>query len=246
MEPVLKPLVYQEPLRLVERHRERGEPVYIVSAALQEVVEAMAARAGLRRRARHDLRGGGRRLHGPLRSRLPRRAQGGRVRELAASRATTSPHRPRTPTATPTCRSSRPSATRSRSTPTAGCGASPPSAAGRCSGSTSRRSSRARLAIHPTADGDPARPRRGRRRLGRSAACSRLNADRGARLLRRRRRHALPPLPRRRGARQARPRPRAHPLARDAARPRARRAPEASSSRSPASSAGRAAARSAT
>ena len=46
LEPVLRPLVYEEPLRLVERHRERGEPSYIVSAALQEVVEAMAADLG--------------------------------------------------------------------------------------------------------------------------------------------------------------------------------------------------------
>jgi HAD superfamily hydrolase (TIGR01490 family) len=43
LEPVLKPLVYAEPLRLVERHRERGEPAYIVSAALQEIVDALAA-----------------------------------------------------------------------------------------------------------------------------------------------------------------------------------------------------------
>ena len=43
MEPVLKPLVYAEPLELVEQHRERGERVYIVSAALQEIVEALAA-----------------------------------------------------------------------------------------------------------------------------------------------------------------------------------------------------------
>ena len=42
LEPVLRPLVYDEPLDLVERHRERGEPSFIVSAALQEVVEAMA------------------------------------------------------------------------------------------------------------------------------------------------------------------------------------------------------------
>jgi HAD superfamily hydrolase (TIGR01490 family) len=42
LEPVLKPLVYGEPLRLLERHRERGEPAYIVSAALQEVVDAVA------------------------------------------------------------------------------------------------------------------------------------------------------------------------------------------------------------
>ncbi len=46
MEPVLRPLVYAEPLRLVERHRERGEGVYIVSATLQEIVEAIAADLG--------------------------------------------------------------------------------------------------------------------------------------------------------------------------------------------------------
>lgn len=46
MEPVLKPLVYQEPLHLLARHRERGEPVYIVSATLQEIVEEVAAELG--------------------------------------------------------------------------------------------------------------------------------------------------------------------------------------------------------
>jgi len=42
MEPILKPLVYQEPLHLATRHRERGEPVYIVSATLQEIVDELA------------------------------------------------------------------------------------------------------------------------------------------------------------------------------------------------------------
>ena len=42
MEPVLRPLVYAEPLRLVEEHHERGERVYIVSATLQEIVQAIA------------------------------------------------------------------------------------------------------------------------------------------------------------------------------------------------------------
>jgi len=42
MEPVLRPLVYDEPLRLVQRHREHGERVYIVSATLQEIVERIA------------------------------------------------------------------------------------------------------------------------------------------------------------------------------------------------------------
>ena len=46
MEPILKPLVYQEPLQLAARHRERGEPVYIVSATLQEIVEELARELG--------------------------------------------------------------------------------------------------------------------------------------------------------------------------------------------------------
>jgi HAD superfamily hydrolase (TIGR01490 family) len=46
MEPVLRPLVYDEPLRLVQRHRERGEQVYIVSATLQEIVEHIAVDLG--------------------------------------------------------------------------------------------------------------------------------------------------------------------------------------------------------
>jgi HAD superfamily hydrolase (TIGR01490 family) len=46
LEPVLRPLVYAEPLRLVEQHRSRGESVYIVSATLQEIVEAIAEDLG--------------------------------------------------------------------------------------------------------------------------------------------------------------------------------------------------------
>ena len=46
MEPVLRPLVYAEPLRLVEQHRERGERVFVVSASLQEIVEAIADELG--------------------------------------------------------------------------------------------------------------------------------------------------------------------------------------------------------
>jgi len=42
LEPVLRPLVFAEPLRLVEQHRERGERVYVVSATLQEIVEGIA------------------------------------------------------------------------------------------------------------------------------------------------------------------------------------------------------------
>jgi HAD superfamily hydrolase (TIGR01490 family) len=46
MEPVLKPLVFAEPLELARGHRERGEPVYVVSATLQEIVEEVASELG--------------------------------------------------------------------------------------------------------------------------------------------------------------------------------------------------------
>jgi HAD superfamily hydrolase (TIGR01490 family) len=46
-EPVLRPLVYREAVDLARTHAERGEPVYIVSAALQEVVETIARKLGL-------------------------------------------------------------------------------------------------------------------------------------------------------------------------------------------------------
>jgi HAD superfamily hydrolase (TIGR01490 family) len=46
MEPVLRPLVYAEPLQLVKQHHERGEKVYIVSATLQEIVDAIAEDLG--------------------------------------------------------------------------------------------------------------------------------------------------------------------------------------------------------
>jgi len=46
MEPVLRPLVYAEPLELLQQHRDRGEYVYIVSATLQEIVEHIAEDLG--------------------------------------------------------------------------------------------------------------------------------------------------------------------------------------------------------
>jgi HAD superfamily hydrolase (TIGR01490 family) len=46
MEPVLRPLVYAEPLDLVQQHRARGERVYIVSATLQEIVQQIATDLG--------------------------------------------------------------------------------------------------------------------------------------------------------------------------------------------------------
>jgi HAD superfamily hydrolase (TIGR01490 family) len=44
--PVLRPLVYKEAVVLAEAHMAEGEPVYVVSAALQEVVEEVASRLG--------------------------------------------------------------------------------------------------------------------------------------------------------------------------------------------------------
>jgi HAD superfamily hydrolase (TIGR01490 family) len=46
LEHVLRPLVYGEPLRLVEEHRARDEPTYIVSASLQEIVDVVARDLG--------------------------------------------------------------------------------------------------------------------------------------------------------------------------------------------------------
>jgi HAD superfamily hydrolase (TIGR01490 family) len=45
-EPVLKPLVYREALELASGHADRGERVYVASAALQEVVEEVSSRLG--------------------------------------------------------------------------------------------------------------------------------------------------------------------------------------------------------
>ena len=42
MEDVLRPLLYAEPVALLEQHRENGDRVYIVSASLQEIVQHIA------------------------------------------------------------------------------------------------------------------------------------------------------------------------------------------------------------
>jgi HAD superfamily hydrolase (TIGR01490 family) len=47
MERVLRPLVYQESLERARRHHERGEPVYIISASLQQIVERVSNDLGL-------------------------------------------------------------------------------------------------------------------------------------------------------------------------------------------------------
>ena len=46
LEPVLKPLVYRDALAVVGVHGGRGEPVYVVSATLQEIVDELARDLG--------------------------------------------------------------------------------------------------------------------------------------------------------------------------------------------------------
>jgi HAD superfamily hydrolase (TIGR01490 family) len=47
MGSAFRPHVYRDALDLVERHRERGERSFVVSAALQEIVDALVAELGL-------------------------------------------------------------------------------------------------------------------------------------------------------------------------------------------------------
>jgi HAD superfamily hydrolase (TIGR01490 family) len=47
MDSAFRPHVYRDALDLVERHRERGERSFIVSAALQEIVDALVRELGL-------------------------------------------------------------------------------------------------------------------------------------------------------------------------------------------------------
>lgn len=47
VDTAFKPHVYRDALDLVARHRERGERSFIVSAALQEIVDALVSELGL-------------------------------------------------------------------------------------------------------------------------------------------------------------------------------------------------------
>ena len=134
MEPVLKPLLAPEVVDAAHGYRAQGHRVYIVSTALQEIVDAIVADLGLDGGIGTvcevvDGRYTGRALR-PLHG----EGEGGGARRARrrASRSI-SPPRPRTPTATPTCRSSRRSAIPSSSIRTVRCGRSRASAAGRCS-----------------------------------------------------------------------------------------------------------------
>jgi HAD superfamily hydrolase (TIGR01490 family) len=46
-EPILQPALYREALELVADHRARGEPVFVVSGALQEVTDVFASKLRL-------------------------------------------------------------------------------------------------------------------------------------------------------------------------------------------------------
>src|SRR5207248_947267 len=122
MEPVLRPLVYAEPLRLVEHHRERGERVFAVSATLQEIVEAIADDLGFDGALGTVCEVKDGRYTGRALRALHAEAKADCLRAVADGRDSTSRPAPRTPTVTPTSPSSRPSGIPSRSTPIARCG----------------------------------------------------------------------------------------------------------------------------
>jgi HAD superfamily hydrolase (TIGR01490 family) len=84
-EPVLEPLVYREALELAEQHADRGERVYIASAALQEVVEEISKRLGFDGviASRAEVRDGS--YTGKLERRLYGQAKADALGELAAA-----------------------------------------------------------------------------------------------------------------------------------------------------------------
>ena len=80
---MLKPLVYREALERADEHHERGEPVYIASAALQEVVEVISSKLGFEGAiaSRAEVRDGA--YTGRLERRLYGDAKADALRELA-------------------------------------------------------------------------------------------------------------------------------------------------------------------
>ena len=125
MESVLRPLLFAEPLDLLERHRAAGEPTYIVSASLHEIVQYVADDLGF------DGAVGStceivdgvftgvslQPCYGPYKAEA--------VRRIAARDGLDLRPRPGTRTPPATSNSSKQSALRSRSTPTASSGRSP-------------------------------------------------------------------------------------------------------------------------
>jgi HAD superfamily hydrolase (TIGR01490 family) len=85
MDTAFKPHVYRDALDLVARHRERGERSFVVSAALQEIVDALVAELGLDggRGSTAEVENGV--YTGRLVRRLDGRAKAGVLGELAAA-----------------------------------------------------------------------------------------------------------------------------------------------------------------
>ena len=84
-EPVFKPLVYREALYHAEQHTARGQPVYIASAALEEVVQEISRRLGFAGviASRAEVRDGT--YTGVLERRLYGQAKADALSELAAT-----------------------------------------------------------------------------------------------------------------------------------------------------------------
>ena len=114
------PRVYPQMLEIAYEHQDAGRPVYIVTAASQEMAELLAhvlvfdGGIGARSEIVDGVYTG--RPDGPFTYREGKAAGDPRARR--ARGLSTSPSPTRTRTRSPTCRCSAPSATRSRSTPT--------------------------------------------------------------------------------------------------------------------------------
>ena len=140
LESVVAPIVFAEALELLRAHRAAGRMVVIVSASPEEIVGPLATYLG----ADHvDREPGATRRRGPLQRRdglrRVRVGQGRRdPRARPSARARPRRRRTHTPTRRPTCPCSRPSATRSPSTPTASWRGWRPNAGGRSGCSPAR------------------------------------------------------------------------------------------------------------
>ena len=126
---IIDPIVYDEAVELIGEHKAAGRDVVIVSSSGEEVVAPDRRDARRRPRRRHPDGRRRRQVHRRDRAATPT-ARRRRSRSASWPRSAATTWRPATPTPTrsPTCRCSRPSGTRSRSTPTGRCARSPPSA----------------------------------------------------------------------------------------------------------------------